>query len=84
MTIARIVSIGAVVMFALIATFDAVYGLVPCCTVKNGVWIVTKTGKPASPAQIRTMEKFQTRGTTGSSTGGTTGSSNPPLPVGGW
>jgi len=83
MTIARIISIGTVVTFTLIAASDAVYGAGPCCAVKNGVWVVTKTGKPASPAQIRTMEKSQTRGTM-SSTGVTTGSSNPPLPVGGW
>jgi hypothetical protein len=58
MTIARIISIGAVVTFALavgIVTFDPTYAGAPCCTIQNGVWIVTKTGKPASPAQIRTM-----------------------------
>jgi hypothetical protein len=64
MTIARIISIGVVTMFALaigIATFDAAYAAGPCCSVRNGVWIVNKTGKPASPAQIRTMEQSQTR-----------------------
>ncbi len=58
MTITRIFSIGIVTMFALaigIAIFDPVYAAEPCCTVRNGVWIVNKTGKPASPAQIRTM-----------------------------
>ena len=62
MTITRIISIGVVVMFGLaigIATFDPVYAAgepsIPCCSVRNGVWIVNKTGKPASPAQIRTM-----------------------------
>ncbi len=67
MTITRIISIGIVTMFALaigIATFDPVYAAgepsIPCCSVRNGVWIVNKTGKPASPAQIRTMEQSQT------------------------
>ncbi len=58
MTITRIVSIGVVTMFGLaigIATFDPVYAGTPCCSVRNGVWIVNKTGKPASPAQLRTM-----------------------------
>ena len=72
MTITRIISIGIVTMFGLaigIATFDPTYAGLPCCTVRNGVWIVTKTGKPASPAQIRTMEKFQ-QSQTGKSIGG--------------
>ena len=62
MTITRIISIGIVTMFALaigIATFDPVYAAgepsSPCCSVRNGVWIVTKTGKPATAAQLRTM-----------------------------
>jgi len=62
MTIARTISIGIAVMFALavgIASFDPVYALAPCCGLKNGVWIVTKAGKPASPAQIRTMGTSQ-------------------------
>ena len=62
MTIARIISIGFVVMFALavgIASFDPVYAALPCCALKDGTWIVTKTGKPASPAQIRTMGTSQ-------------------------
>ncbi len=72
MTITRIISIGIVTMFALaigIATFDPVYAELPCCSVRNGVWIVNKTGKPASPAQIRTMEMFQ-QSQTGKSIGG--------------
>jgi hypothetical protein len=56
MTITRIISIGAAVMFALIAPSDAVYSAEPCCTFRDGTWVVTKTGKPASPAQVRTME----------------------------
>jgi len=63
MTITRIISIAIVTMFGLaigIATFDAAYAEGPCCTVRNGVWIVNKTGKPASPTQIRTMEQSQT------------------------
>ena len=62
MTIARTLSIGIVAMVALavgIATYDPVYALSPCCGIKNGVWIVLKTGKPASPAQIRTMGTSQ-------------------------
>ena len=58
MTITRIISIGVVTMFALaigIATFDPSYAAQPCCSVRNGVWIVNKTGKPATAAQIRTM-----------------------------
>ena len=88
MTITRIISIGAVVMFALSATSDAVYSaqpLGPCCALKNGVWVVTKTGKPASPAQVRTMEKSQAPASIKAAspkTGGTMGSSNP-APVGG-
>jgi len=72
MTITRILSIGVVTMFALaigIATFDPTYAALPCCSVRNGVWIVNKTGKPASPAQIRTMEKLQ-QSQTGKSIGG--------------
>jgi hypothetical protein len=56
MTIARIIGIGAVLMFALIATSDAVYAELPCCALRDGTWVVTKTGKPASPAQVRIME----------------------------
>jgi hypothetical protein len=62
MTIARMIGIGIAVMFALaigIASFDPVYAEVPCCTLMDGTWIVTKTGKPASPEQIRTVEKSQ-------------------------
>ena len=62
MKIARFISIGIMVMFALaigIASFDPVYAIGPCCTLKDGTWIVNKTGKPASPTQIRTMEKSQ-------------------------
>ena len=81
----RIISIVIVAMFALavgIASFDAVYALNPCCTLKDGTWIVTKTGKPASPAQIRTMQPSQSpstehaasppKPTTGAATGTTT------------
>jgi hypothetical protein len=62
MTITRIISIGVVTMFALAIgiAFDPSYALTPCCSVRDGVWIVNKTGKPASPAQIRTMEQSQT------------------------
>ena len=56
MIITRILSLGFVLMFALIATSDAVYAENPCCTLRDGTWIVTRTGKPASPAQVRTME----------------------------
>jgi hypothetical protein len=71
-------------MFALaigIATFDAAYAAGPCCSVRNGVWVVIKTGKPASPAQIRTMEQSQT----GKSIGGNAPehSSAPAAPSGG-
>jgi hypothetical protein len=62
MKIVRIISIGIAVMFALavgIASFDPTYAVGPCCALKDGVWIVTKTGKPASPAQIQTMQKSQ-------------------------
>ena len=62
MTLARIISIGIVAMFALavgIASFDPSYAGLPCCTLKDGTWIVNKTGKPASPAQIRTMQPSQ-------------------------
>jgi hypothetical protein len=82
MTIARIISIGVVVMFALavgIATFDAVYAENPCCAIQNGVWIVLKTGKPASLAQIQTMQKSQPSASPKADTpktGGTTGGSN--------
>ena len=72
MTITRIIGIGIVTMFALamgIATFDAAYAAGPCCSVRNGVWVVIKTGKPASPTQIRTMEKLQ-QSQTGKSMGG--------------
>jgi hypothetical protein len=62
MTITRIISIGIVTMFALaigvIATFDPVYAAEPCCTVRNGVWIVIKTGKPATAAQLQTMHEL--------------------------
>jgi hypothetical protein len=56
MTIARIIGIAG--MFALavgIASFDPIYAASPCCTLKDGTWIVIKTGKPASPAQIKTF-----------------------------
>ena len=71
-------------MFALaigIATFDPSYAEAPCCAVRNGVWIVNKTGKPASPAQIRTMEQSQT----GKSIGGNSPehSNAPAAPSGG-
>ena len=62
MTIVRIISTGIVVMFGLavgFASFAPLYALSPCCGIKNGVWIVLKTGKPASPAQIRTMGTSQ-------------------------
>jgi len=58
MTITRIIGIGIVTMFALaigIATFEPSYALTPCCAVRNGVWVVIKTGKPATAAQLRTM-----------------------------
>jgi hypothetical protein len=64
MTITRIISIGIVTMFGLaigIATFDLSYAATdqaPCCSVRNGVWIVTKTGKPATAAQLRTMNEI--------------------------
>jgi hypothetical protein len=67
MTIARIISIGSVAMFVLavgIASFDPVYAAAPCCSLKDGVWIVTKTGKPASPTQIRTMGTSQSPAST--------------------
>ena len=84
MTITRIISIGIVTMVGLaigIAAFDAVYAANPCCSVRNGVWIVNKTGKPASPAQIRTMEQSQT----GKSVGGSSPehSNAPAAPSGG-
>jgi len=78
MTIARIISIGIVVMFALavgIASFDPTYAEGPCCALKDGTWIVTKTGKPASPAQIRTMGTSQSPSTEHAAT--------PPKPAGG-
>ena len=59
MTIARIISIGIVVMFVSaigIARYHPIYAATPCCTFQNGVWIFNKTGKPATAAQIRTME----------------------------
>jgi hypothetical protein len=62
MTIVRTISIAIVTTFALaigIASFDPVYAALPCCSLKDGTWIVTKTGKPASPAQIRTMGTSQ-------------------------
>jgi len=80
MTIARIISIGIVVMLAMSATFDSVNAASPCCTIKNGVWVVTKTGRPASPTQVRTMEKSQA--TSSPKAGSTMGSSNT-APVGG-
>ena len=61
MTITRIIGIGIVTMFALaigIATIDPTYAVSPCCAVRNGVWIVTKTGKPATAAQLRTMNEI--------------------------
>jgi hypothetical protein len=66
MTIVRTISICIAVMFALavgIASFDPVYAATPCCSLKDGVWIVTKTGKPASPVQIRTMGTSQSPST---------------------
>ena len=79
MTITRIISIGVATAFALaigITTFDPVYAATPCCGLRNGVWIVLKTGKPASPAQIRTMQSAGTIKADAPMTGGTTGSSN--------
>jgi hypothetical protein len=67
MKIARIISIGSVAMFVLavgIAAFYPVYAGLPCCSLKDGTWIVTKTGKPASPAQIRTMGTSQSPAST--------------------
>jgi acyl-CoA reductase-like NAD-dependent aldehyde dehydrogenase len=67
MKIPRIISIGIVTIVALvigIASFDPVYAEVPCCSLKDGVRIVTKTGKPASPAQIRTMQTSQSPAST--------------------
>ena len=46
----RIISVGAVVMFAAaigIATFDPTYAANPCCGCRNGVYINLKAGKPA-------------------------------------
>ena len=74
----RIISIGIVAMFALavgIASFDPSYAGQPCCTLKDGTWIVNKTGKPASPAQIRTMGPSATIKADTPKTGGTTGGS---------
>jgi hypothetical protein len=62
MTIVRIIGIGIVVTFIStigVANFDPVYAAAPCCSLKDGTWIVTKTGKPASPTQIRTMQTSQ-------------------------
>jgi hypothetical protein len=62
MTLARFISIGILVMFASaigIASFAPIYAGAPCCSLKDGTWIVTKTGKPASPTQIRTMQTSQ-------------------------
>jgi hypothetical protein len=67
MTITRTLSISIAVMFALavgIASCDPVYAALPCCTLKDGTWIVTKTGKPASPTQIRTMGTSQSPAST--------------------
>jgi hypothetical protein len=78
MKLTRIISIGVVAMFALavgIASFDPVYAVAPCCTLKDGTWIVTKTGKPASPAQIRTMGTSQSPSTEHPA--------SPPKPAGG-
>jgi hypothetical protein len=78
MTITRIISTGAVVMFALIAASDAVYGLRPCCGYRNGVYVNLKSGKPVSVTPAASIKAASPK------TGSTTGSSNPPLPVGGW
>jgi hypothetical protein len=80
MTLARLISICILVVFASaigIASFDAVYAGAPCCALKDGVWIVTKTGKPASPAQIRTITSSPKV-----IDGGTT-TRTPPKPAGG-
>ena len=88
MTIAWTLILGIVVMFlsaAATAALDPVYAATPCCSLKDGAWVVTKTGKPASPAQVRTMEKSQAPASIKAAspkTGGTMGSSNP-APVGG-
>jgi len=79
MTIVRIISIGSVVMVASaigFASFDPTYAEATCCGLRNGVWIVLKTGKPASPEQIRTMQSAGTIKADAPKTGGTTGSSN--------
>lgn len=69
MTIVRIISIGIMMMVALIATFDAVYAVVPCCAYRNGVYVNLKTGKPVKPpASIKAAAP---------KTGGTSGGSNP-------
>jgi hypothetical protein len=70
MIITRIISIGIVVMFALIATFDAVYAESPCCTYRNGVYVNLKTGKPVTPP-TSTIKASAPK------TGGPTGASNP-------
>jgi hypothetical protein len=59
MTLARIISIGVTTMVASAIGIASTYAENPCCTIQNGVWIVTKTGKPASPTQIRTMQTSQ-------------------------
>jgi hypothetical protein len=67
MTLARIISIGILAVFASaigITSFDPVFAAQPCCSIRDGTWIVTKTGKPASPAQVRTMGTSQPSGST--------------------
>jgi hypothetical protein len=80
MTIARIFSIGVVVMFALavgIATFDAVYAVAPCCAFRNGVYVNLKTGKPAPlpTAHVASPPKTGGSGTPASPSGGSMGHS---------
>jgi hypothetical protein len=88
MTIARTISIGIFVTFALAfatAALDPVYAVTPCCNYVGGKYINLKTGKEVTPPSTMKAAAPKTGGTTGASnpalaapkTGGTTGGSNP-------
>jgi hypothetical protein len=60
MTIARTISIGIFVTFALafgIAALDPVYAVTPCCSYVGGKYINLKTGKEVTPPKSTSTTK---------------------------
>jgi hypothetical protein len=89
MKIIRIISIGIVSIVAVALDIGSLSTAIadnpactPPCIMKNGVLIIIKTGKPATPDQIRTMGTSQPAGSPKADTP-KTGAPVSPSPSGG-